>query len=96
MATKNNCTPLDINAWQILFHLVVMESLFCVGGEFSRLSANIIRIKFAEDCFITFELDEMYPSSHPNISVSLQLHGRKQNDDFRQVYMCHIALTNFF
>ena len=62
--------------------IVVMESLFCIGGEFCRVSDNIIRIKFYENCFITFEIGEDYPLSKPSISVSLELMSRSQNDLF--------------
>ena len=64
--------------------IVVMESLFCIGGEFHRISDNIIRIKFHENCFITFEIGDDYPSSKPSISVSLELMSRSQNHLFSE------------
>lgn len=63
--------------------IIVLESLFCIGGEFNRLSNNIIRIRFHDNCFITFELEEDYPSSKPYLSVSLELLTRSQNEMFK-------------
>ena len=64
--------------------IVVMESLFCIGGEFHRISDNIIRVKFHENCFLTFEIGDDYPSSKPSISVSLELMSRSQNHLFSE------------
>ena len=62
--------------------IIVLDSLFCIGGEFNRLSNNIIKIRFHENCFITFELGEGYPATDPSISVCLELLTRSQNEMF--------------
>lgn len=64
--------------------IVVLESLYCIGGEFQQLSEGVLKIKFADNCFITFDIDQDYPLSSPGISVTLNLFGRKQNDDFQK------------
>ena len=64
---------------------VVLQSLYCIDGEFKRLSEKIVQIQFEKYCFITFEIDEMYPESTPSISVSLELLPRNENDSFKQV-----------
>ena len=75
---RHPCAPLCIL-------LVVLESLFCLGGEFERISNNVIRIRFYDNCYITFELQDDYPSSHPSISVTLELMTRSQNEVFKEV-----------
>ena len=70
---------------------VVLESLYCIDGEFKRLSEKIIQIQFEKQCYITFEIDELYPESTPSISVSLELLPRNENETFKQVdtlYYC--------
>ena len=61
---------------------VVLESVYCVGGEFSRPDKNVVSVKFEQFSFLTFQIDGDYPSSTPLLSVSLDLLTRGQNERF--------------
>ena len=76
-----------------MYLIVVLESLYCIGGEFQQLSEGVLKIKFADNCFITFDIDQDYPLSSPGISVTLNLFGRKQNDDFQKVCLDIFTLS---
>ena len=62
--------------------LLVVESVYCVGGEFHKLDQQTFRIRFAEQSFLTFALDQDYPRTYPQISVSAEFLTRNQNQVF--------------
>ena len=61
---------------------VVLESIFCVGGEFSRPARNVVTVRFEQFCGLTFQLECDYPVTPPLLSVSLDLLTREQNEKF--------------
>ena len=61
---------------------VVLESIFCVGGEFSRPARNVVTVRFEQFCALTFKLECGYPVTPPLLSVSLDLLTREQNEKF--------------
>jgi len=62
--------------------IVVLQSIFCVGGEFSRPDRNVVTVKFEQFSAITFQIDGSYPNTSPLLSVSLELLTREQNERF--------------
>ena len=63
----------------------VIEAIYCDVGEFTRLSSNVVRVKFEENCFLTLEIDEQYPNSSPRTSVNIELLTREDSETFNMV-----------
>lgn len=61
---------------------MVLESIYCVGGEFSRPAQNVVTVKFEQFSSLTFHLDGDYPGTPPVLSVSLDLLTRAQSERF--------------
>ena len=64
----------------------VIEAIYCDVGEFTRLSSNVVRVKFEENCFLTLEIDQQYPNSSPRTSVDIELFSREDSDTFNKVH----------
>ena len=64
--------------------LMVVESVFCVGGEFHRMDQQTFKIRFVDQGFVTFQLDHIYPQTNPQMSVSAELLTRNQNQIFAE------------
>ena len=61
---------------------------YLLAQLYVSMSQNV-EIRFTDQTFLTLQLDQDYPRSCPQISVSAQLLTRKQN----QVFVVHFLLV---
>ena len=69
---------------------VVLQSMYCVGGEFSMPASNVVTVRFAQSSHLTFQIDPEYPQSQPQVSTSLGLLSRQQNQQFLDSLKCFV------
>ena len=53
-------------------------------------ASNVVTVRFAESSHLTFTIDQQYPQSAPQISASLGLFSRQQNEKFVESLKCFV------
>ena len=64
--------------------------MYCVGGEFSMPASNVVTVRFAQSSHLTFQIDQQYPQSNPQVSAWLGLLSRQQNEKFVESLNCFL------